>query len=419
MARFPPPSTYTPLFRRFGSEKNRELREVRDLYHWVAVEDAAFESERAAIFGRFVQSVEDVPKALSTYFTKLIASLTLDLPAFDKTPEPDFARMSMEEFVEYRNFLYAKQHFYQNKPVLVAHMQEAFDRICGGLIELLPEADAPSPFTVPLVCCLPDPGDVIQGLSQILGQYHALGLFQPIARQIYINLCQVSGREPGEESRRPLRQPIDSDLPPVEMIDAYLKHTPFHDFFMAPVPLKLTYKDRFNHWHVLAGSGQGKTVLIENLIRYDLASEDPPSIVLIDPHSDLVRKLVRSDLGIEDRLILTCAANCYAVEQDQRKNSICDSPKPVPTANAINTERAAGAGGGTLVKAVGLLGCTHGSTIHGFSSTPWCPCRTERKCHSYKPRYNVRRLRITRSASSRSRVSPYSRSNRSMNFSID
>lgn len=328
MDRFLKPSTYTPLFRRFGSEKDRELREVRDLHRWVTVQDTAFAGERQSVIASLTRSIHHVPTALYDPFKNLLAALMIDQVVFAETPPPKFARMSMQEFVEYRNLLYAKQHFYQNKAALLAHMREAFDRICGGLAEMLPEADDPSPFTVPLVCCLPDPGDVIHGISQMLGHYLELGLFKSVAHTLYRNLCEASGRDPDGTGRKPWRFANESDLSPTDMTDIYLKGSPFHDLFMAPVPLKLTHKDRFNHWHVLAGSGQGKTVLIENLIRYDLASDDPPSIVLIDPHSDLVRKLVRSDLGIDDRLILIdprdtqypVALNPFAVNQERFAN---------------------------------------------------------------------------------------------------
>jgi hypothetical protein len=54
---------------------------------------------------------------------------------------------------------------------------------------------------------------------------------------------------------------------------------------------------------VLGGSGHGKSILIEQLIAYDMESEDPPSIVLIEPHSDLVRKIMRSPLGAAKNVI--------------------------------------------------------------------------------------------------------------------
>lgn len=70
------------------------------------------------------------------------------------------------------------------------------------------------------------------------------------------------------------------------------------------MPLRLTHEDRFSHTHVVGGSGAGKTSLIERLILHDLQSDDPPTIVVIDPHSDLIRRLLHADLGIEDRIIL-------------------------------------------------------------------------------------------------------------------
>jgi len=328
MDRFPRPSTYTPLFRRFGSEKDRELREVRDLYTWVAAQDAAFLPVQMDRLREAARPVTRVPQALTHAFARAVGTLAGDVAGLDETPPPEFSRMSMQEFVEYRNLLYAKQHFYQNKQALLGHLREAFDRLCGGLAEMLPESDSTSPFTVPMVCCLPEPGEVILSLTNWLAEYSKIGLFKITARRVYYNLCQASGREMDAESRKPWRYPNESNLPPIELVDVYLKGTPLYDLLMAPVPLRLTHQDRFNHWHVLAGSGQGKTVLIENLIRHDLASPDPPSIVLIDPHSDLVRKLVRSDLGIEDRLILIdprdtkypVALNPFAVNRERFAN---------------------------------------------------------------------------------------------------
>jgi hypothetical protein len=60
---------------------------------------------------------------------------------------------------------------------------------------------------------------------------------------------------------------------------------------MAPVPLKLTYEDRFSHMHVVGGSGAGKTQLLQHLILHDLQSEDPPALVIVDSQTDLINKI--------------------------------------------------------------------------------------------------------------------------------
>lgn len=325
MANFLKPSTYTPLFRRFGSEKDRELREVRALYEWVAAQEAAWTGDVRELAADAIKASGGVPALLVESFARMIFHLVADEPFLEPMPPPAFGQMSMAEFVEYRNTLYQKQHFFQNQPAYIGHVREVLARLCGGLAELLPDADTRSPFSVPLVCCLPDPGDVMHGIYQMLAEYHDKGLFTAISEQLYANICEASGRELRTESRKPWRFANESDLAPVAMTETYLRDTPFHDLFIAPVPFTITDEDRFNHWHVLAGSGQGKTVLIENLIRHDLARDDPPSIILIDPHSDLVRTLVRSDLGIEDRLILIdprdteypVALNPFAVNQER------------------------------------------------------------------------------------------------------
>jgi hypothetical protein len=304
VADWPRPSTYTPLFRRFGSERERELRETRALYEWVAAHEAHISHTPPSLARDLVRETRDVAEPVRGPLIELLFSLIEGEAYLQPTPAPDFNRMSMQEFVEYRNLLYQKQHFLQNSTSYIQRLQETLRRLTYGFAEVLPETEAPSPFSIPLVFALSEPADVIQGIQQLLGPCHELGLFTGVCRQLYTNLCEASGRRPGDESRRPYRTPLESGLAPAELVQTYLRGTPFYAFLLTPIPLRLSHETRFNHWHVLAGSGHGKTVLIENLIRHDLASDDPPSIILIDPHSDLVRKLARSDLGIEDRLIL-------------------------------------------------------------------------------------------------------------------
>jgi hypothetical protein len=310
----------------------------------VAAQEATWTGNVRGLAADAINASGGVPSGLIEPFARMIFHLVAGEAFSEPVAPPTFNKMSMAEFVEYRNTLYQKQHFFQNQPAYLGHVREVLTRLCGGLAELLPDAGAQSPFSVPLVCCLPDPGDVMHGIYRMLAEYHGKGLFAAISEQLYANICEASGREPRAESRKPWRFANESDLDPVAMTETYLRGTPFYDLFLAPVPLSISDEDRFNHWHVLAGSGQGKTVLIENLIRYDLAREDPPSIVLIDPHSDLVRKLVRSDLGIEDRIILIdprdtkypVALNPFAVNRE-RFEQYDEATREQVTAGVIQT----------------------------------------------------------------------------------
>ena len=50
-------------------------------------------------------------------------------------------------------------------------------------------------------------------------------------------------------------------------------------------------RDRFSHLYLIGKTGTGKTTLLENLIRQDLASGR--SLALIDPHGDLAERIVQ------------------------------------------------------------------------------------------------------------------------------
>lgn len=340
----PGPSTYVPLARRFTNERDRELRETRELYAWVAARQAAFRETPATLSRTIMRHLWDIPEPLCDHVIAVVAELIEGERYLWELPPPDVERMSLNEYVEYRNFLYLKQHFFQNEDAYLSRLREALERVCQGIVQLLPDTDTTSPFTVPLISLIPEPGVVIEGIFSLFGQYHEQGIFKGVARQLYENLCRASGREPDTESRRPWRHATAADVSAAELADMYLADTAFYDLFHSPVLLRLTDEDRFNHWHVLAGSGQGKTVLIESLIRHDLQRDDPPSIVLIDPHSDLVRRLVQSDIGVDDRLIIIdprdtkypVALNPFAVNRE-RFQSYDEATKEQVTAGVIQT----------------------------------------------------------------------------------
>lgn len=215
-----------------------------------------------------------------------------------------------------------------------------------SLSEGLPKTAEPSPFTIPLAYALPNARETISRIYKTLwiDKYVESDLFSKLRTQLYLNLCFVSEIEPYTETKKKFKHAVNSDLPLDRAVSAYLDSTPLADLFRTPVPLKLTTEDRFSHMHIVGGTGAGKTTLIENLILHDIASDDPPSIVLIDPHSDLVRKLFRADLGIEDRVILIDprdihhppAINPFALNRD-RLDSYDEATREQVTAGVIQT----------------------------------------------------------------------------------
>ncbi|MBS0532710.1 MAG: hypothetical protein JSR72_01515, partial [Proteobacteria bacterium] len=281
------PSTYVPFFRRFGNERAREIGEVRKLHDYVSRQQAAFgETERSLARRVWAYSPtypDPIEEALLKALFQLISAETQiwDLPSLD------LDRLSMQEFVELRNLLYAKQYFFANQQTLMQLFEEGLVRFTCGPLHELPEMADPTPFTIPLIYALPEPRETVAKIWGTLADYYDKHLFKHVTRRLYTNMCAASGRDPEDtQSRKPLISPGDSTLALDKLVDTYLADTPFHQIFTAPVPLRLTHEERFSHMHILGGTNAGKTTLIENLILHDLRSADSPSLVLIDPHSD-------------------------------------------------------------------------------------------------------------------------------------
>jgi hypothetical protein len=53
---------------------------------------------------------------------------------------------------------------------------------------------------------------------------------------------------------------------------------------------------RYEHTHILAAQGHGKTQTLQHLITHDLLGRDPPSMVIIDSQGQMIEKIQRLDL---------------------------------------------------------------------------------------------------------------------------
>lgn len=122
------------------------------------------------------------------------------------------------------------------------------------------------------------------------------GLFKKDRTRLENNLLRASGIPLSKRNEETLRLRLPSDeqkLQPEELVETYLQGTPFYDFFRAPLPFAIPFPARFEHTHIVGGTGHGKTQLLQFLIHHDLvrAKTDGRAVVVIDSQGDLIRTI--------------------------------------------------------------------------------------------------------------------------------
>ena len=92
-----------------------------------------------------------------------------------------------------------------------------------------------------------------------------------------------------DRSDRPVF-PRDNDGAPWVIAHQYLEGSPFLTLFDERLPFVIPDEARFEHTHIVAGTGHGKTQLFQLFIKEDIekAEHEPRSIVVIDGQGDLI-----------------------------------------------------------------------------------------------------------------------------------
>lgn len=293
------PSVFTPWKRRFTDERALELRETIALYNEVRAlyERSRFNSLQARV--QFFEEELLVPFDRSPFFRAIEDAVEPILwlePAVFEWPDPvDWHGLSLQEAVDLRRFLRAKQHFLQNEPRVIAKLKEAIERAFSQV--QLSEDEGDEIFSVPLVARLFDPPRTMAGMIATFHdpRYTEDGLFAELNAQLYANVCRFNNVEPHAEHKRRLRDISDADLPALELVDAFLADTPLRSFFLAKTRLSVPRELRFEHHYILAGTGHGKTSTIQTLIDHDLqlVRRDQASIIVIDSQNALIPTISR------------------------------------------------------------------------------------------------------------------------------
>ncbi len=131
---------------------------------------------------------------------------------------------------------------------------------------------------------------LISFFSRKNGEY---GIFNDVCRQLLNNADVASGFKPwrseSEQEEKPCTLPSKSKLEGIELIDAYIGDTYLTKLFEAKINFAIPVDLRMEHCHILAGTGHGKTQLLQKLILEDI--EAGRGCMVIDSQGDMINKI--------------------------------------------------------------------------------------------------------------------------------
>ena len=228
--------------------------------------------------------------------------------------------------IEFRRMLVRRRHWAAD----FEHMYGAFSAIAGAALEdffkslpesCFPEADseAGNTFEVPLIDLLDDPVSTVDQLFMLpyANDTFRLDIFNKLREHCANNLLIASGFTPDtsirEVEHKLIRAPKQKNKTGAELAELYLSGSPLRALLDLPVPFHIPDALRYEHCHIVGGTGHGKTQLMQKMIHADLVAsqQDGRSVVVIDSQGDLINKLVRLNLfspeapdSLADRLVL-------------------------------------------------------------------------------------------------------------------
>ena len=241
-----------------------------------------------------------------------------ELPAFDPTLAADVAYSVplRRQLAEIEPLLVHEQR------IRGTFVGAAATFVIGIIEEDLPEdafgleieEDKPA-LSVPLLSRMFDPRMcvakiVAQFLRDIDNNDPAAALpFAATRKQIVLNVLAASQLTLEQARTNPARivLPEASALPPMKLAETYLAHTPFLDLARILVPFTIPHAYRFEHCHIIGGTGHGKTQLMQTLALSDFDDPARPGVVIIDSQGAMLQtlsRLARFDPAIDDRLLI-------------------------------------------------------------------------------------------------------------------
>ncbi len=244
----------------------------------------------------------------------IVWQLLVDEPfLYDPTGDGDTA--TLREGMALRERLRRVVRVLSREEHYLAVWRHAIKSSLIGIVETLPvnalidpEPDGSVPYA-PALCPSTPLYELVDDLPLVLSKIimtlcatdlQEAGLFQSFDLSISRRLCLASGIPWMERlsTKRKALLPVDRpQIPLGELTTMYTDETVFEGFFQIPVPIPIPPEVRFEHTHIVGGTGHGKTQLLQYLINDDLmrALDDKLSLVIFDPDGTLIKTISHTD----------------------------------------------------------------------------------------------------------------------------
>jgi len=251
------------------------------------------------------------------------------------------ARPNSLDEIATREYLRCQIRFLEDYESNMRELITYMANVCRYLMLQIPihalEGDPKDAFlTAPYINMAKDIPSMIEmlGGSAFDDDLVARNLMESWRRRYEVNVMMVSKIDPRmpPANRHRYLQPTQNDkLSYEEMVEQYLIGTALRAFFKTELPVSVNEQARYEHSHILAGTGHGKTQFIQKWLLHDLekVTTEKRSIVVIDSQGDLIRKIAQLDYfhpetgALKDKLIIIDptdvlyppAINMFAVDE--------------------------------------------------------------------------------------------------------
>ncbi|WP_425037504.1 type IV secretory system conjugative DNA transfer family protein [Primorskyibacter sp. S187A] len=295
------------LFRSSDETETRELyAQVKALFGRAGLDPLSAQLDVAEMAANRAAEALGIPPGHPQH--GVVRKLAIDLLAAEghfTLPDIDWTeRRSITAWWELRDELNAQRPLLKNFEQTVDLITDALVFVfrplldgCPALLETSPETGGIRVPTNLLHSHTDLPGVLEHCLQVGLDEdIKEAGLFPKLTDRLERNLVAASGgnpADPGSFTRQPKTPSQSEEKDPARLVQSYLAGTPLSAIFDQTVTYTIPQSVRFEHHHLVAGSGHGKTQTLQYLIANDLeaVAAGEQSVVVLDSQGDLIRNI--------------------------------------------------------------------------------------------------------------------------------